>query len=86
MRRHTMMAMLELAARMVERDDGVELVAQLEGWRFGPGPHLRARRAREQHARGLSRAPEVQAPGLRLGDDVDRVWEVLAASVGADAS
>ena len=86
MRQHPMVMLLEHAERMVEADDAIELLAYLEGWRFGPAPHVRARRARQRHARGLPSAPSVSTPGLRLCDDIDRVWEMLASAVAAHAA
>lgn len=86
MRRHWMMRQLEVAAGMVQRDDGLELVVHLEGWRFGPPPHLRARRLREQPARWRPAAPPVSAPGMREGDDVDGVWRLLVSALEAHAA
>lgn len=85
MRSHPMLVQLRIAERMVDDDDAVELLACLEGWRFGPAPHVRARLARLRHARGLPRAPSVSASELRARIDDGRVWEVLGAALEAHA-
>lgn len=85
MRTHWMMRHLEVAARMVLRDDELDLVAHLEG-RFRPPPHLRARRLREQLARGIPAAPSVSASGVRERDELDGVWLMLVAPREANAA